>query len=87
MRKIGIHDTASGRAYLSEHLNNVLNDNRNISSTETRSYIAKELPGQPQVEYSAVTRESLLMGPGGGIKVESVWNGNRLLTIVLKGGN
>ena len=86
MNKIGIQDTTSGRQYLTEHLNNVLKDPSNISNVETRTYIAKELPGAPVVEYTATTRESLLMGPGGALKVESVWDGNRLLTVILKGG-
>jgi RHS repeat-associated protein len=31
-------------------------------------------------------RESLLMGPRGGLKVESVWEGNKLITVKLLGG-
>lgn len=31
-------------------------------------------------------RESLLMGPRGGLKVESIWEGNKLITIKLMGG-
>ncbi len=31
-------------------------------------------------------RESLLMGPNGGLKVESIWEGSRLITIKLLGG-
>jgi hypothetical protein len=31
-------------------------------------------------------RESLLMGPNGGLKVESIWEGNRLITVKLLGG-
>ncbi|MBF2544366.1 hypothetical protein IA922_06130 [Listeria seeligeri] len=54
--------------------------------TETRSYIAKELPGTPKVNYKTTVRESFLKGPGGGVKVESVWDGDRLLTIIVKGG-
>lgn len=38
-------------------------------------------------EYTVTTRESLLMGPGGAVKVESVWDGNRLLTVIVKGGD
>lgn len=33
-----------------------------------------------------VLRESLLMGPRGGVKVESIWEGDKLITIMLKGG-
>lgn len=87
LRKIGIHNTPSGREYISNHLNDVLKDSSNISNVEVRSYIAKELPGKPIVEYTAITRESLLMGPGGAVKVESVWDGNRLITVIVKGGN
>ena len=87
LNRIGIFDNASGREYLLSHLNQVLNDASNISNTEIRSYIAKELPGCPEITYTAVTKESLLMGPYGGLKLESVWDGNRLLSIVIKGGN
>lgn len=31
-------------------------------------------------------RESLLMGPNGGLKVESIWEGNKLITVKLIGG-
>lgn len=31
-------------------------------------------------------RESILMGPNGGVKVESVWEGNKLITVKLLGG-
>lgn len=34
--------------------------------------VAKELPGQPIIEYTATIRESFLMGPGGGVKLRSV---------------
>jgi hypothetical protein len=87
LKKIGIYDNQSGREYISKHLNDVLKDSTNINNVETRTYIAKELPGQPVVKYTATTRESLLMGPGGAVKVESVWDGNRLITVVIKGGN
>lgn len=86
LRKIGIHDTSSARQYVTQHLDDALNNPSNVSRVETRTYIAKELPGQPVMEYTATTKESFLMGPGGGVKVESVWDGNRLLTIILKGG-
>ena len=86
LARIGIHDTKKGREILLNHLNSVLNDSTSISKIETRSYIAKELPGNPKKEYIAITRESLLMGPGGAVLLESVWDGNRLLTVIIKGG-
>ncbi len=87
LRKIGIHDTPASREYLAKHLNDVLKDPSNISKVEVRSYIAKELPDTPIVEYTATTRESLLIGPGGAVKIESVWNDDKLLTVIVKGGN
>ena len=64
----------------------MLEDATNISKTEIRKYVAKELPGQPVVEYTATTKESLLLGPYGAVKLESVWNDDRLLTVIIKGG-
>ena len=84
LNKIGIQDTTSGRDYLTEHLNNVLKAPSNISNVKTHTYIAKELPGTPVVEYTTTTRESLLMGPAGALKVEFLWDGNRLLIVILK---
>ncbi|MGC6175857.1 hypothetical protein, partial [Lacrimispora sp. 38-1] len=83
---IGVYDTPSNRVALEKHLNGVLNDSSNIIGTETRSYIAKELPGTPMVEYTATTKESFFMGPGGGVKLETVWDGDRLITIIVKTG-
>ena len=86
LQKIGIHNTPSGKEYISNHLNDVLKDPTNISNVETRSYTIKELPDKPVVKYTATTRESLLMGPGGAVMVKSIWNGNRLLTAIVEGG-
>ncbi|MBC1990222.1 hypothetical protein HCJ21_12975 [Listeria seeligeri] len=86
LSKIGIYDTPSSRELLNNHLKNVVNDSSNILKTESRSYIAKELPGTPTVNYTATVRESFLKGPNGGVKIESVWDGDRLLTIIVKGG-
>ena len=33
-----------------------------------------------------VLRESLLMGPRGGVQVSSIWEGDKLITVMLKGG-
>ena len=86
LKKIGIHDTPSGREYLQYHFNDVVNDKTNIVNTELRSYTAEEISGKPIIQYTATIRESLLMGPGGAVKLKSVWDGTRLLTVVIKGG-
>lgn len=87
LKRVGINDTASGRQYLSEHFTKVLNDPSNVLKTEVRSFTMKELPGQPVRQYVSTVRESLLMGPGGGLQVTSFWDSNRLLTVILKGGH
>lgn len=38
-------------------------------------------------ENGRVMRESLLMGQYGSLKVESIWESNRLITIKFYGGN
>ena len=86
LEKIGIHDDLAGRDYLTEHLNKVLNDSSNISSVEVRSYVTKDIAANPTIEYTATTRESLLMGPYGGVKLKTIWDGDRLLTIIVEGG-
>lgn len=86
LSKIGIYDTPKSRELLNSHLKNVVNDSSNILKTESRSYIAKELLNTPIVDYTATVRESFFKGPNGSVKVESVWDGDRLLTIIIKGG-
>ena len=46
----------------------------------------KELPNKPVGSYISVTRESFLMGPGGGVRLESVLKGNELLSVIIKEG-
>ena len=62
LQRIGTHDTPSGREYVSNHFNEVIKDPTNISNVQVKSYEVKELPDKPVVEYTATTRESLLMG-------------------------
>jgi hypothetical protein len=59
------------REYLEAFFEKVLNDPTNISRQEAGG---------------RVVREALLMGPLGGLKVESIWEGNRLISIILYGG-
>jgi len=51
-------------------LTKVLNDPNNISRIQSNGRII---------------RESLLMGPRGGLKVESIWDGTKLITVKLLG--
>jgi RHS repeat-associated protein len=71
LQRIGIFDTAANRAYLKQHLNEVLKDPSNIILRQSNN---------------RVIRESLLMGPNGGVKVVSVWEGRKLITVMIYGG-
>lgn len=70
LNRIGIQGDASGRQLLTEHFTMTLNNPMNIVLEE----------GAKQ------TRESLLAGPGGFLKMRSVWQNNRLVTVFLFGG-
>ncbi|WP_438422230.1 hypothetical protein [Aquimarina macrocephali] len=69
LSSIGVFDNASGRTYLSGHLGKVLNTPGSILSSEG----------------GFITRESLLMGPNGGLMMQSIWKEEDLITIILKG--
>lgn len=70
LESIGLSDTAVTRNFVTDHLTKVLNDSSNIVKIQ---------------ENGCVVRESLLMGPQGGLKLESVWEANKLITMVLHG--
>ncbi len=71
MERIGLPDTPEIRRYTAQYFQSVLNDPTNI---------AQILPN------GRVMRESLLMGPRGGVKVVSIWEENRLITFWLERG-
>jgi RHS repeat-associated protein len=70
LRRIGLHDTSDSRSYLRTHLGRVLNDSSSIVSNSG----------------GRTVRESFLMGPAGGVKLESVWEGSKLITVKVFGG-
>jgi RHS repeat-associated protein len=71
LQRIGLPDTADTRQLLNGHLSDVLNDAANIVGIQ---------------ENGRVVRESLLMGPLGGAKVQTIWEGNKLITVNIFGG-
>lgn len=71
LQRIGIFDTAANRAFLQTYFNNVLRNSKNIITTQANG---------------TVVRDSLLMGPNGGLKVVSFWQENRLISFILYGG-
>lgn len=86
LQKIGVHDNKVGRETLIEHLEKICNDPTNIIEVKKKIFTYKELPNKPVGSYISVTRESFLMGPGGGVRLESVWKGNELLSVIIKEG-
>jgi hypothetical protein len=71
LQRIGISDTEANREYVREHLIQVL---QNPSSLREIAKSGREI------------RESLLMGPLGGTKLETIWEGDKLITIFASGG-
>lgn len=86
LQKIGLHDNKVGREALIEHLEKICNDPTNIIEIKNNIFTFGELPNKPIGSYISVTRESFLMGPGGGVRLESVWKGNELLSVIIKEG-
>ena len=86
MDKLGFADTPENRTFFEQYYNDVLNDSSNIVKVKQQSYIAKELPNQPIIHYNATYRESFLSGKYGGAKVITIWDNNRLLSIIIQGG-
>ncbi len=71
LESIGLPDSAATRRLLSDHLTEVLNNPSNIVRIQ---------------ENGRIVRESLLMGPKGGVKLETVWERNKLITVHIYGG-
>lgn len=67
---IGIFDNLEGHTCLLDHLSQVINDPSACIKFQ---------------DNGRVIRESLLMGPTGGLKMQSIWEGNRLITAELFG--
>jgi hypothetical protein len=71
LNSIGIFNNAEGRQLVEKNLIEAFNNPASILKTQ---------------ENGRVVRESLLSGPNGVIKVESVWDGPKLITATLFGG-
>jgi len=72
LRSVGLADTSQTRGFLTNHLTQVLNDPTSIVKIQ---------------DNGRVVRESLLLGPRGGLKLESIWEGNKLITMFLRSGS
>lgn len=71
LQSIGLQDTPANRQLFADYLEDVLNDPGNIARTEASG---------------RVVRDSLLMGPQGGVKLETIWDGTKLITVNIFGG-
>lgn len=65
LNKIGIFDNAKGRTFMENELQKTFNNTTN---------------GILQ-ENGRIMKESLLTGPNGVAKMQSVWDGDRLITV------
>jgi len=84
MNRIGIHNTAEGQKYLTQHLQRVAQDRSSVART-----FQKTLPDGSTITLEV--RESLLSGPGGFLTLEPTWEiladgTRRLSTIIPFGG-
>jgi hypothetical protein len=70
LNRVGIQDTPASREYIEKILVDAFNDPASTVSSSADGF---------------VTKESLVMGPGGGVKLESVWNGKQLISAIIKG--
>ncbi len=70
MERIGLLDKEGTRTYLADHLKKTLEDSNSIFKIQ---------------ENGRVVRESLLSGPRGIVKVESIWEDVKLITVKIFG--
>ena len=70
LQQVGLNDTIENRVLVSENLTNALNNTGSIVSRTG----------------DRVVRESLLMGPTGGVKLQSIWENTKLITVKVFGG-
>jgi hypothetical protein len=69
LNSIGIFDNPAGREYLTEVLNSAYSSTDNIIEIAPNGY---------------VLRETLLSGPNGFLKMTTIWDSNKLVTIILR---
>jgi hypothetical protein len=63
-----------------------------FNNAEGRAYMAEKLAeafkNAKEIVQSngRILRESIIMGPNGAVKMERIWDGNKLITVKLIGG-
>ncbi len=71
LESIGIYDTVENRDYLLSHIEASFFDSNNVIRTQQDGRIVKD---------------SLLMGLRGALRMETIWQGDKLITFFLKSG-
>lgn len=71
LNSIGVFDTKNGRKLVQDNLTNTFNDPSSLLKVQ---------------KNGREVRESILNGPNGIVKLESIWDGNRLITVKIFGG-
>jgi len=71
LQRVGLPDSPATREFLKSHLDSILNNATTIVRTQANGRIV---------------RESLIMGPRGALKLETVWEGAKLITGNFFGG-
>ena len=70
MNSIGIYDNENGRKIILDALSHTLNDKTSIKES---------------LRDGRTLRESLLVGPQGVLKMETIWDGEKLITVKILG--
>src|SRR5690625_594265 len=71
LNSIGVFDTKDGRKIVQNNLTNAFNDPKSVLKVQSNG---------------RYVRESILNGPNGVVKLESIWDGDRLITVKIFGG-
>jgi len=71
LNRIGIFDNSNGRNYIMQAFINAFKDTSTIRQIQ---------------DNGRVVREFFLMGPYGGVKIQSIWEGAKLITFEIFGG-
>ncbi len=71
LNSVGIFDNKTGRGILETHLTKTFNDKKSVLQVQ---------------DNGRTVRESLLVGPNGSVKIESIWDNEKLITAKIYGG-
>jgi hypothetical protein len=85
LERIGITDTPENRILLDDHFRRLINDDSNIVKQELMTFNTGDSV-LPSDSFLGIFRESFFMGPYGGVRFTSIWEGNILRTVIIEAG-